>query len=162
MLSQYFVTFSFPCTNCICHPIQCIEFKAMANLEKSIPEVMEKNSSLRREFTQRLWVLRFDTNSDCLILAKELWEDLELGLERDACAGILCDAMRNDECIRISAAAALKEALSVHKAEIKSTLGNIGKLYEAKAKVSEIYTAIFDRSKFWLEIPYSPNNSKKF
>ncbi|KAI0222670.1 eIF-2-alpha kinase activator GCN1 [Lamellibrachia satsuma] len=94
------------------------------------PEV-DKDSGL--DLVRRVWIARFDIETEIVALADGLWEEAELTLDPEICSMIVSEDVIHDESvIRDAASRALVAALGANRGYSEAILKQLLALYEEK------------------------------
>ncbi|KAM6931319.1 stalled ribosome sensor GCN1 [Xenentodon cancila] len=113
-----------------CFSVRDAALRGLLEMEFALPTDSTEASGM--SLLRRLWVARFDVESEGRALAEKLWESLGLELVSELCSLLIGDITHHEEAIRSAAAEALSSAVSQYTDQSATVLGQLTELYHQK------------------------------
>ncbi|XP_061586476.1 stalled ribosome sensor GCN1 [Cololabis saira] len=113
-----------------CFSVRDAALRGLLEMEFALPTDSTEASGM--SLLRRLWVARFDVETEGRALAERLWESLDLELVSELCALLIGDITHHEEAIRSAAAEAMSSAVSQYTDQSATVLGQLTELYHQK------------------------------
>ncbi|KAM4708063.1 stalled ribosome sensor GCN1 [Discoglossus pictus] len=114
-----------------CSNVRDAALRGLMELQMVIPtpDSDEKNGL---NVLHRLWVMKFDVESEIKKQAERFWEVMDLELQPDLCSLLISDVIYHEEAVRQAGAEALSHAVEQYLGQATAVLNKLIELYHEK------------------------------